>query len=85
MARRSGCPLLEDDPALFDIPPERLLSDLPSRGEVRDDGIGLRSLISDADGWSKMWTRHRKQDAPRARRPRPRVGTRSRYGVPQAA
>ena len=49
--RRSDIPLLEDDPMLFEPPPEWLLPEgkRALRTLPADDGLGLRSLADDAE------------------------------------
>jgi hypothetical protein len=52
MFPRFELPVIDDDPALFDAPPEWLVPGLRSAmREAEPEGLGLRSLIERAEVW----------------------------------
>jgi len=61
MSAHSELPVMDDDPVLFDVPPEWLLTGLRSamREAEHDDGLGLRSLIERSEVPPRPWPRAR--------------------------
>jgi len=59
MSAHSELPVMDDDPVLFDVPPEWLLTGLRSamREAEHDDGLGLRSLIERSEVPPRPWRR----------------------------
>jgi len=60
-------PVIDDDPVLFDGPPEWLVPGLRSamRETERQDGLGLRSLIERSDVPPMPWSTVRRGRSPR--------------------
>jgi hypothetical protein len=56
MFPRFELPVIDDDPVLFDGPPEWLVPGLRSaRHEAEHDGLGLRSLVERAEVPPRPW------------------------------
>lgn len=70
MFAHSELPVMDDDPVLFDVPPEWLVPGLRSAmRETGHDGLGLRSLIERAEVPPRPWrtARHRRSGRRTAR------------------
>jgi hypothetical protein len=81
MSLPHALPVMDDDPALFDGPPEWLVPGLrAAMREAEHDGLGLRSLIERAEVPPRPWptARHSRASRRAASSRKMRAGSRHR-------